>query len=188
MATLLTQDEAQVALGRKSDDDGRIAAALARVSAAIEKFTGRTFAAAARTDYLDGKDQKFLIVKTRPLNTLTSIADQWDTDGDPLLDLTTVDFSPESGLIWIKETTIPESGPIAYWSRGLRRWKVIYNGGFATIPDDVKQAAVITLQDWFNWSGSDHKETLGDYSREREAQGIPEAARMVLAPYVEVAF
>lgn len=99
----------------------------------IERYTGRRFKATDYTEYIDASHTDQLVVKQRPINSITSISSR-DTDQN-IDDFETVnaEFYFYDSLSGVIETNFNFSGR---WNR----YKVVYNAGYTTIPSDIAEA------------------------------------------------
>jgi len=161
------------------------------VSAAVEAYCRVTFAQASPpatiTEYVDGGG-KVLLLKQRPVLTLTSVSDRQDSPPSALT-APEYELDDEAGTIYRK---INYSGHPsgATWESGRRRWEVIYTAGYLTCPADVQQAVLRWIESLMR-SGDVQSEKLGDYAYTLKAQADagsvtpPDDAALLLAPYVQ---
>lgn len=127
------------------------------VTAMINSITNRTLTVADYTEYLNGEEFNILSLKNYPVNTLTSIS-YVDKNGVATI-INSTDYSTDL-----------DSGEITFdynLCKGIRNYKVIYNAGYATIPNDLKLIALQILTDIesnINKNTTIKSESLGDYS------------------------
>lgn len=182
MADIVTSAEAKSYLGvEHSDDDTIIGEIIGYVSAAVEKFTGRTFTQdgeEGRTEYLDGGVNE-LVIQAPPITSIIGIYDHNNADAE--IDKDTYDFDAEAGLIWIKSTACISSLALygGRWGTGRKRWKVVYVGGSDGAPDDVKLGALTWIADIYGSRDDPGSERLGDRQVTRAA-GMPDRVREML--------
>lgn len=124
-------------------DDARIDELILMVDARADGICNRVLSQATFTEYPDipGVSGTFQL-KNPPVTTpITSLHQSTDTprvyDADSLL-VEDTDFiiDPQSGLVYKVSSS---------WSEKPRAIKVIYQGGYATIPKDLEQAAIETV-------------------------------------------
>lgn len=118
-----------------TDDDALLTALITRVVAFLEVQTGRHFdASASHTEYLDGNGSDELYIN-EPADTITSVhyrsypGDSWTeiTAGD-------ADGFEQQGRKLLRKG-------MHRWARGYE-YRVIYDFGYATGPEDVRQLAL----------------------------------------------
>lgn len=187
MGDLITTAEANMYLP-SSGDDARVAALITQISAAIEKYTGRSLSLAASfTEFLDG-DAVNLIVAKRPITAITKITDM--SDGSTV-GSTTYSYDADRGFVFLVDSATGASLDEEPWGSGRRRWKVEYKAGYAAVPPDVKQAALILVAARYNRPDSLLAERQGDYSYQAGPigkSGFPIEVEALLATYKEVVF
>lgn len=117
----------------------------------ISEECGRTFAAADYTEYYDGDGSDILMVNQYPINSITSIHDDVDRNfnSDTLIDSSyyhSVHDDAKGGII---------RGDGVVFSKGKRNIKVVYNGGFSTLPGDlVKACEQMVMADYIEHTAS----------------------------------
>lgn len=194
---LISQNDVKTLLGIGSGDsseDDKIDLLIAAASAAVEAFCHRTFEATSYTEYADGPGWSDLILRHRPVNSVTSV--QMDSNG--FYGEAPNAFPAETTLTGGVDYVLPKDGnshsrsgllkriggsgfagggrrfglrparrgPV--WPYGTGNIKIVYNAGYANIPADIQQA-VFTLLAWMRRSsplggGSITGETLGEYT------------------------
>lgn len=127
----------------------------------IERYCNRILNA---DDYsaevYDGNEEYKLYVKNPPINSVTTIA-LWDTYNNVSLQTYTehLEF-----MIYNEEGYIYMRGK---WTKGKRNYRLSYNGGYATIPYDLKKACA----DLCSWM-KDQKDKIGIKSERIGAYSI----------------
>jgi len=184
MADLVTSAETKSYLGiDHSDDDTVIGEIIRYVTAAVERYTGRTFTQdgeEGRTEYLDGEVNE-LVVRMPPIDSIVGI---YDTEADDTeVDAEDYDFDPEAGLVWLTGGI-----SVGYWGAGRRRWKVVYVGGHDGAPNDVKAAALTWIADIYTHRDDLPGERLGDLQTTRSPGDMPERVKGLLSKYTDLAF
>jgi len=177
MADLVTLAEVKVFLNiDHSDDDTLLDGLIDYYTAVIEEYCDHDFTQASQTEYLDG-GQRDLIVGKLPIASITSIADT--EDDDALADADDYDFDPDAGLIYLTSNS-------GIWTRGRRRWKVIYVAGHDGAPSDVKLATFKLIAGDYSRRDSGLKsEHLGDYSYIR-FDDFPADVKVILSKYTRI--
>jgi len=157
MADLVTSTAVKAFLSiAHTDDDTLIASLVNYVSSAIESYCHREFTSGAHTEYLDGGES--LIVKHLPITAITGIYDTFDSD--LVVDADNYDYDGGAGLIYPSQSSEFYWG--GEWSAGRRRWKVVYTGGYAAVPDDVSLAACTWIADIYEARDDLKSGSLGD--------------------------
>jgi hypothetical protein len=164
-ATLVSLDDVVIALrlGTLDEaDEDYYQFLLNSAVAAIQRLTGRRFARATYTDYLDSRDFDEITLRETPVISITGIYEDRDAlfGGDTLIDSTKYRLKldgysgdSESGIVrrinsyWNLSgdwSRIP--GAIAYRAQRIPGCiKVVYVGGFASTPSDLKKAICDTV-------------------------------------------
>ncbi len=179
--TTLAKVKTYLGLG-DSDHDTLLEALIDSVSEAIEHYCGREFDYQERTEYHDGQGASCLVLKVRPVASITSLHDDPNRDygAATLIDSSRYAFYPEEGLLKLDS---------AVFLHGIRYVKAVYYGGHATIPPAVEQAANILVAHFFNrgHQGGDgvKSESLGSYTVSYDTGEWPYRARGLLAEFRE---
>jgi len=118
-----------------SNDDTLLNNLIARAEDEADMYCHRVFAAATYTEYYDGNGLSKMNLKHYPVNSITSIHDDLDREygADDLIDSDDYVFEADSGIVKLDGLT---------FTGGIQNIKVIYNAGYATLPDDVTDAIV----------------------------------------------
>lgn len=160
--TLTTLAALKIYLGiTDSDEDAILDDLIDAVSEWIESFCGRKFASATVTEYHDGYGDARVVLKRRPVDSITSVHDDLDRDYEAaeLVDADDYTFYPESGILQHVNGTFQD---------GIRNVKVVYVAGYATIPDDLALACRMLCAEIYNRAeqGADGiaLERVGEYS------------------------
>ena len=171
MADLVTASEVANALPALATDPD-LSALISVASAAVEAACGQAFTQAAVDVYLDGRDKPSLWLDRLPIASITAIT----IDGTEILTTDQYSFHPETGELRRNDGRSPRRWA-SRWPEGMRRIRVQYTGGPATIPPLVKRATLLTLKalkDAAPASGAYQSESIGDYSY--SLKGIDEIA------------
>lgn len=155
---LTTLSAVKEALDIEGDDD-YLENLIGRVSEVIERYCDREFAAQDITEIFDGTGTKEYALQQFPVNSIDSFYyrsgnfsdDSWAEISDSYYT-----YKEHSGLMYY-------SGK---FDEGVGNFKVIYNAGYETIPNDIDQAAIQLISHYYNKrKGSDvESESIGDYS------------------------
>lgn len=130
-----------------------------RVQAQVERWCGRVLEGATFTEKHDGDGSEILLVRNPPIRTLTSIAitdgngtTTYTTSSSPALDdlFRWTGSTDERGEIrWIDAVhgrfvsdgfgaiLVPQFGVSPHFPEGFQNITVVYDGGWATTPDDL---------------------------------------------------
>jgi len=169
-------------------DSGRIEAVINSVSTFVESFTRRIIADQTLTEYYNGSGNVNLVLKSYPINSITSVQ-AWDAQAQAVEESYTEHTDYEGyyneGLLY---------NP-ALWGIGHKNYKVVYNAGYTTIPEDIKQATALMCSYIINTAGKQgiKSETIGRYSvsyggdKSNSVMGyaIPPEIINILAPYIK---
>lgn len=204
MADIITTAEYAAATG-SSATDPRLPSLITNASAVIKTYTGRNIGDPAvtgtRTYEYDGSG----FVEIDDAGAITAVS----IDGSALTIGRDVLLEPYAGPVytWLelyrigRRSVSPEMG-FTYnldqlWPFVEQRPIVSVTGtfGWPTIPDDIKQAAIWTVQSWYDENEGDlSSEGIESYSRSwaipgavAERRAIPNRALDILAPYRRVA-
>lgn len=132
---LVTTAEVKTYLGISgSTHDTLIAELINIASEFIEVYCNTTFSSDATTDKIDG-GQEFLITTKAPIISITSITDLEDSTA---VSTTDFDFYSESGRIYRINDNHLYPGRQPKWFLGKQRYSVVYQAGYAAVPEAVK--------------------------------------------------
>ena len=126
----------------------------------IERYCGRIFNDADYTsEVYDGNGECELYLKNAPINSVSAIHN-WDTYNN----VSVYEYTEHTEyMIYGDEGYIYLRGG---WKKGRRNFQITYNGGYETIPYDVRYACAL-LCGWM-WSNKDKagfkSEKMGTYS------------------------
>lgn len=113
---------------------------ISAISDRVEAITGRNIKAADYTEYKDGTGDSYIILNNYPVNTITSICIDTERAFPAGNNVASTDYylNTATGIIELYHI---------YTTLGKKIIKVIYNAGFATVPEDLQQAVFEAL-DW----------------------------------------
>ena len=186
--------------------DTRLTGMLAAASAMVRRWCGRDESTGfesgtTRTEYIDGTNGPTLQVREWPIVTLTSVS-ELDASGTAT-DLASTDYRAENRTgILARHTSaygrftsmngvpsVPYFQSSPRWCGGFQNWKVIYTGGFATIPADLQEGVCKITDSLFAQLRKDmaglQSEDLGDYGYvNRPIEDYEEALKSLAAPFI----
>jgi len=174
---LVTVGRAQLHPQCQKIDAVLLADLLEAASKMAESFCNRSFTAADFAEVRDGNGLVEMAVCNPPINTLTSVVLLLNDESTETLLTAEFRFDSESGLVQpIPTSTMSSVNGVGSrcFPYGFKNITFNYNGGYATIPDDL-QEAVIQIAVALNAMRSLNSyndpgmvsETLGDYSYKR---------------------
>ena len=176
---LTTAEAAKRHLGLSgSEYDTLIGELIDAASEAIERHCGRDFASAERTEHHDG-NVSAVVLRARPVDSVASVHDDpsRNFEDGSLVAPSRYVVDALSGIVEL------EAGR---FSRGVKSVKVIYTGGYETVPDDVSRACVLLVAHWFSQATRLAANGSGEYASRRETAAWPPAVKGLLWPYREV--
>lgn len=199
MADLITATEYKTYAGISgSGFDTVIGVLIDVVSEQIRIWCGRDrttgFESGTKTEYYDGNDGAEIILKEWPVTALTSV--DFVQDDGSLDSQTTTDFRYQASngrfayIGSLRGRFVEDQWGSVYagfgdtpaFPAGMQNIKVVYTGGFSTIPDAIKYAAYRAIDIAFARRRKDltiQSESLGGYSYSR-AQASPDVSYAML--------
>ncbi len=166
-----------------SEHDELLEALIDAASDAIEHYCGREFAYGSRIEIRDGVGARTVVLKCRPVESVTSvhIDSAMEFDDGALLPESEYTFYPEEGLL---------TRMAGVFSPGVRNVKIVYVAGYEAIPPAVEQAANILAAHFFHrgHQGGDgiESENIGSYTVSYDTSDWPHQARALLAEFREM--
>ncbi len=168
---LTTHSRVKEYLGIKPDDaskDAMLAEFVERISAAISTRCKRVFEfESGITEYYDGDGvMSQLMVRRYPIASVTALYDDPDRAYGSATLIAAMDYTVDKGWGLIQLDGFR-------FLKGLQNIKVVYDGGYKVIPQDLERAAIILCAADFLDSQSELKvsvdvETVERISRQRE--------------------
>jgi len=165
---------------------------------AIETFCDRKFDNAQRTEYHNGRGESWLYVKNAPI-TDSAGAITRDASNLSIWDDTDRDYGSNE-LIDSDDLIVadPDAGLIRYdgnvFLDSIQNIKITYYGGFteAAMPEDVKQAYIILIQEWWIHRGYRTDRTGGrealEFPTAAPIGSLPDQVRDLLTPWRRASF
>jgi hypothetical protein len=140
MADLITIDDYKLYKGLvKTNEDEKLEALAAQVSALIKTYCGRTFIdhyVDPKTEYFNcNRGDRTLLLKEWPLVEIVSVETR-DTESDSYTATSDYIIRYDSDYLVKK---------VGSWPEGYNSVKVVYKGGYAEVPADLKLAAMDLL-------------------------------------------
>ena len=167
---ITTADDYQAFTG-STVADVVVTSAIGIAQAQLERWAGRAaggFETGAKTEYYDGTDAETLQLKCWPATAITSVS--YRTDKTTWVALTSTDYDVEipTGILYLLNLSSvwPGDGRVEFWG-GRQNWKVVYTGGFTTLPADLiglvwdMVTAILSARDQ---DMNLQSESVGDYS------------------------
>lgn len=130
-----------------SGEDDLVDRLILAAQAAIERFCNRAFDSASYTEYHDGNLKESVVVRNTPITTLTSVSYRKDNDEWTAYDATVYDFEANTGKVFMVKSSSelflagiePHN---ARFPKGNKSVRVVYTGGYSSIPADLEQACI----------------------------------------------
>lgn len=192
-----------------TSEDDKLTAMVASADAAIKQYCGRQLESATRTEYYSGDGSSVLLLRQRPVTSVTSVhvdasgyagqgtdafgsSTAWTAGTDFFVRFTDESERNTGELVAIKGpgAFTADGNPKTWgeWPNGVGNIKVVYLGGYTTVPDDLKLAAnqiVAQLRNTAEVGRDLSGEKLGGYSYTIESSGLPgiASARQILNKY-----
>ncbi len=121
---------------------------------AIQSFCNRVFSSQTYSEYYDGPGDRSLLLRQRPIITLTSVTILPYGDSPQVVDGSEFIVGVNTGII----SFMPSSQYGCYFfygHEGESKYLINYTAGFLSIPADIQQACALICQNLINWSGID---------------------------------
>ncbi len=191
MADLITAARAMQSPSLAGADPALLASLISAASAAAERYCGRLFDSAARTEIYDGSGDRYLMLRAFPLTSVNNIT-VTDESGNTYT-IATADLTLHLGRGEIRIKAGASASDYSYFPTGYQNISVPYTGGYVAIPEDIQQAVVHITEAMLSANvraGDVSSEKLGDYAvtygdGDGES-GIPEAAQQLLGSYKDI--
>jgi hypothetical protein len=178
-----TSMNAYMGIATSSTEEGECDLVINAASKFAMMYCGRSnWLTTTLTEYYDGDNTDTLYLKSPPINSVTSIhiddsvPRDW-SDTDDLVD-------SDEYLTYSEEGKVVLDGDI--YVQGKRNVKVIYSGGYGTVPADLQQAVKELVAFWYKRNTDKRvgvtNVSVGDKSTSYEGE-LPRAVKMVLDRY-----
>lgn len=166
-----------------TDDDTMLEDLIDECSDMIEQYVDRKIKdSGAVTEYYNGSLNGKIFVRQYPVNSITSLAYASGTLDAPTWNI----ISASSGYILDQFSGVLN---VANMFVGARNYRLIYRGGFTTVPSDIVRACKICVADAYHRRDSDGavNESVGGASVGWDAD-IPMRAQKILNKYRRFTF
>lgn len=153
---LVTVNEAKEVLGIEGQDD-LLESLIKRASASIESYCRREFDAQDITEEFKGTGSKEYVPAQYPINSISKLSVRTGLIGqDSWREISSNLYNHNGNVVMYSGT----------FSDKPRMYKLEYNAGYSTIPDDIKQATIDLVGFFYiTRQGRGIKsEKIGDYS------------------------
>ena len=164
-------------------DQAMVEKIITAASVWANNITSRLLAARALTEVYDGRGATVLFARNYPINAITTI----HQDEDRAFPVGTLVPAADYVFSTTGPRTITAVNDVV-WELGIQTIQVIYNAGYATIPDDLENAILILVDYWYK-SYDAHRfvvTSVGvDDQRIAYERGIPKQVLDMVAPYAK---
>ena len=166
-----------------AEDQAMVEKLITAASVWANNATSRLLAARDLTEVYDGRDSAVLFARNYPINAITSIHQDEDR------------AFPAGTLVAAADYVYSTSGPRTItavndvvWELGTQTIQVVYNAGYAVVPDDLENAILILVDLWYKAHDA-HRfgVTSVGVADQRIAYelGIPGQVRYIVEPYTK---
>lgn len=149
MATgdLITQAQAVAWVGQTVDPYGTISTAISAISTQIQNFIGYQIAESTYTRTMNGVGSEKMLLRDRPVTGVSSLTIDGIAIGAGIV-------GSVPGYLF-DDRFIYLYGHRSHFTRGAQNVTVTYTAGYATVPADLQQAALILLGSVYEMIGND---------------------------------
>ena len=160
-----------------------------QIDAAIDAYCDRPdgFASATHTSYLDGGAVSTLLLRNTTITSITSVHDDLNRafDSGSLIAADDYNFIADTGELNLITSNF--NNRQGTFQNGTGNVKVIYVGGYSTIPEDIQLAAIVLISKYFNLrrSAGISQMSAGGLSLSFD-HGFPPEAKTLLKKYREI--
>lgn len=158
-----------------NNSDNIINDLIARVSKAIAKLCDRDFAVTTYTEYQSSDGEEELLTKQYPINSVTSVYD----DPDRLYSAETL--IPSDEYCFEDPNLLRFDTPLS--KNGKKNIKIVYNAGYATIPQDLEMAAIYMVVAEYKRSRTEVNTPEGQTAKTESIKDLETKAEKLLLPY-----
>ena len=180
---LCTRDSVKTYLGLSGTTyDNALDALINAASEAIETACGRQFNETAYTEYCDGDGKDRLVLRQRPVASITDI---WDDQDRNFTDATKLDsddyfLDGDAGIVILLDAT---------FARGARNVQVVYTAGYSAVPTGIVQACRMLVASWFHRGreGADGLDSraIAEATQRFAEEPLPAPVRRIVQSYRE---
>lgn len=189
MADLITAARAIQSPSLAGADPALLASLISAASAAAERYCGRLFDSALRTEIYDGTGDRYLMLRAFPLTSVNNITVTDESGSTYTIATADLTLNLLGGEVRIKAGA--STSDLSCFPTGYQNISVPYTGGYVIIPADVQQAVVNITEGMLSASdqaGDVSSEKIGDYAVTYSdgESGLPEVAQQLLASYRDI--
>lgn len=184
-----------------SDFDTEIEEIVNAAAGFMRGYTGRRLvidaAGTTLTEYHDGQGfgHHTLYPREWPVNSVTTLHVDYNRDfgANTLIDSSGFIIDQDNTAIRLFAPAATTGYAPSYFGRGVRNIKLVYNGGYVTVPEDLRTAAKMIVEAWIEDSSIDGlgQGTLrrnqidlgGDNVLFTDTTGVPQKALQILDHY-----
>ncbi len=119
--------------------DSVVTSAIAAAQAAMERYCGRGdggFESATVTEYFDGTGRDHLQLTQWPITSITSVSYRTGKSSWSAIESSTYDVTTR-GRLYLLGCVPSWDGMDSVFSEGTQNWKVVYVGGYSSLPADL---------------------------------------------------
>ncbi len=188
---LITAAEARVFIPSLTGttDDTELDTLIVRADALMAAWCGwgiadgasaSSFEDATYTEYHDGPTENgSLALRVRPVVSVTTIHDDSDWSYSTLVGSSDYTTDLRAGRVWLNPTATHS------WSSAHRAIRVVYVAGFATIPEEIKQATCLLVAHWWRLRSTQGRQSIskGTGSESVRAETLPRSVRELLTQH-----
>jgi len=147
----------------------------------VESYVSRELESDTRTEYHDGNAQREVMLDVYPATSITSFEKNVGTLDAPVWEAvpaSTYKLSPKDGKVFL----------LGYSYRGFQNYKIVYVGGYATMPGDLRLATLKLAGSYWNKRTSDgiKKEGVAGDSLEFDTSEVSSDVMIILNSYRDV--
>ncbi len=188
MANYCTVDDVKNTLGQMVTEkyNGILLDIINAVTSEIDNYCGRSFTSTSATRYFDGVDDNLIVDDLVSVTTL-----KLDTGGDGVWETTLTEgtdfllYPYNTSPKWLVKLT--DDSTASDFAEGKRKGVEIAGvWGYATIPEPIRQAAMMQVCRLFRLSQGGYGTEIGtpEIGTQTIFQGLPSDAKRMLAAYV----
>jgi hypothetical protein len=144
---LITKEEVKEQLSISASttvDDAYITNLCLRVSAFMKRYIGMSIEQESLTEYYDGNGEPSLYVRSVPVIAINAVYESYDQTWDATTLIDSDDY-----IVDLKIGRIYRLGDVPFLL-GVQNVRVIYDAGYAAVPDDIKMVAIDLVSAKYN--------------------------------------
>jgi len=122
-----------------ASDNAKLKVEIYKAQREFERLTRRKYEDATITEKLDGSGRETIILRYFPINSVTSISIIDIVNYQEVLTVSEYRVDNETGVVTLVST---QPQIISVFPLGNQNIEVVYNYGYTTIPDDIKDAII----------------------------------------------